>query len=63
MYIKSLGHSFPMVTIFITPTVFSVNGLWLLTSGLSGHSGEHHKEGTHFADTQDPVIQPDLLSS
>ena len=52
-----------MVTIFITPTVFSVNGLWLLTSGLSGHSGEHHKEGTHFADTQDPVIQPDLLSS
>lgn len=42
-----------MVTIFITPTVVSVNGLWLLTSGLSGHSGEHHKEGTHFADTQD----------
>lgn len=40
-----------MVTSFIISTVFTVNGLWLLTSGLKGHSGEQHKEGTHFAVT------------
>lgn len=47
-----LGTRFPVVTSFIIPTVFSVDGLWLLTSGLKGRSGEQHKEGRRFVVTR-----------
>lgn len=59
MYNTPQDISFPMVTMFITPTVFSLNGLW----SLRGHFREYHKESTHFEDTQDPASQTDFPSS